>query len=241
MDAEEAKYVALEGSWLCEAESTALHLDAEEANHIALEATWLSEAARWSLWTHVGRMMTEEKISAWEFSDSWQLIMQVLKLVFGTLFVNHLVCCLWFVIGRHGPTNTGASCITSGEFSSVPFIELDRGYKWLTSFHFTSAQITHGSYFNIAPMNTLERLFDLLLLYVSLLFSSIVICMFSATTMQRIWHMDSEHETCDSMEQNKDRVFPLTFSTEFTIKSNPVVYYARSYQEQILESVPPDA
>ena len=62
--------------------------------------------------------------------------------------------------------------------------------------------------------------------------------MFSATTMQRIWHMDSEHDTCDSMEQNKDRVFPLTFSTEFTIKSNPVLYYARSYQEQILESVP---
>ena len=25
------------------------------------------------------------------------------------------------------------------------------------------------------------------------------------------------------MEQNKDRVFPMTFSTEFTIKSNPVL------------------
>ena len=30
-------------------------------------------------------------------------------------------------------------------------------------------------------------------------------------------------EIYQSIEQNKDRVFPMTFSTEFTIKSNPVL------------------
>ena len=41
--------------------------------------------------------------------------------------------------------------------------------------YFTMAQITHGSYFNIAPMDIVERLFDLWLLTTSLLFLCIVI------------------------------------------------------------------
>ena len=45
----------------------------------------------------------------------------------------------------------------------------------LTSFYFTMAQITHGSYFNIAPMDIVGRLFDFWMLITSLLFQSIVI------------------------------------------------------------------
>ena len=41
--------------------------------------------------------------------------------------------------------------------------------------YFTMAQITHGSYFNIAPMDIVERLFDFWLLTTSLLFLCIVI------------------------------------------------------------------
>ena len=83
--------------------SIALHLDAEEACYTGLEGTWLCEAALWSLWMHVGRMMAE---SAWDwgFSDTWQLIMQIVLVAFGTLFSSHIVCCLWFFVGRHGPT-----------------------------------------------------------------------------------------------------------------------------------------
>ena len=54
-----------------------------------------------------------------------------------------------------------------------------QGYEYLpqrfTSFYFTMAQITHGSYFNIAPVDIVERLFDLWLLITSLLFQSIVV------------------------------------------------------------------
>ena len=41
--------------------------------------------------------------------------------------------------------------------------------------YFKMAQITHGSYFNIAPMDIVERLFDFWLLIIRLLFQSIVI------------------------------------------------------------------
>ena len=44
-----------------------------------------------------------------------------------------------------------------------------------TSLYLTTAQIIHGSYFNIAPVDIVERLFDIWLLTTSLLFLCIVI------------------------------------------------------------------
>ena len=75
----------------------------EEANYMALEGTWLCETALWSFWMHVGRVMAESARD-WGLSDTWQLIMQIVLLVLGTLFSSHLVCCLWFFVGRHGLT-----------------------------------------------------------------------------------------------------------------------------------------
>ena len=82
----------------------------EEANYMALEGTWLCETALWSFWMHVGRMMAESARD-WGLSDTWQLIMQTVLLVLGTLFSSHLVCCLWFFVGRHGRANPVAARI----------------------------------------------------------------------------------------------------------------------------------
>ena len=38
------------------------------------------------------------------------------------------VKCLWVCVGRHGPTNTCASWIIAGDFSSVPLIKLEWNY-----------------------------------------------------------------------------------------------------------------
>eukprot|EP00971_Amphidinium_carterae_P317247 6307046-Amphidinium_carterae.2 len=96
-------------------------------------------------------------------------------------WVNHVICCAWFWVGRAAPIDTGLHW-TDSVFHLV-FSEQTLEYQYWLSLHWSVAQITLGS-MNVIFMNSLEHAFSIICLMFGLLFGSTLISSLSATMVQ---------------------------------------------------------
>eukprot|EP00811_Abedinium_folium_P002270 NODE_1207_length_2560_cov_11.656391.p1 GENE.NODE_1207_length_2560_cov_11.656391~~NODE_1207_length_2560_cov_11.656391.p1 ORF type:complete len:557 (-),score=106.65 NODE_1207_length_2560_cov_11.656391:661-2331(-) len=102
-------------------------------------------------------------------SEHTFIFVNLLKLLGSVLVLNHLIACLWYLLGRYGVDENMSNWITHSNLShrSMPF-------KYTTSLHWSLTQFTPAG-MDVNARNTLERVFSIIVLFFAMVaFSSIV-------------------------------------------------------------------
>jgi len=130
------------------------------------------------------RMMAElqDQIS----SEYTYLLLNLLKLLFFILFLNHGIACVWYWLGRSMMADGQPSWVSKNEMMGR-----DIGYKYTTSMHWTLTQFTPAS-MEVFPQNTWERTMSVIVLMFALVaFSSFVGSISTSMTALRNMNADT--------------------------------------------------
>jgi len=115
-------------------------------------------------------------------SESNRLILRVTSLVFGILYLNHFVACMWYIVGTQAPSDTGLRWTLDvpqlGDFESMT-----TSYQYTTTLHWSVSQMTLGA-IEITCQNTAERISNVTCLIFGLLFGSTLVSSLSATMVE---------------------------------------------------------
>lgn len=112
-----------------------------------------------------------------------RLGVRILLILLVVVWVSHIISCLWYAIGSRLPTDTGTRWTDARvtiEGIDYPFASQNRFYQYTSSLHWSIAQMTLGS-IDVVASNTAERLFNILMLLVGLLFSCSLVSTLSTT------------------------------------------------------------
>merc|ERR1712125_74972 len=113
-------------------------------------------------------------------SESGRVGLRTIGLILTLLGYCHLVCCLWFAIGRGLlPTNTGRRW-TEVDIQGTALVDADITYQYISSFHWAVAQFMLEN-IEIECVNAFERLFSIICLLIGLIFGSVIISSLSAS------------------------------------------------------------
>lgn len=97
------------------------------------------------------------------------LWVSLLKLLGFVLVLNHVIACLWFLIGKVGMDQSRRNWIEVGEVDRETI-----GYKYTTALHWSLTQFTPAS-MDISARNEFERVFSIIVLFFAMVaFSSVV-------------------------------------------------------------------
>jgi len=109
-------------------------------------------------------------------------LMDVPVLVFMLSFINHLIGCIWFAVGRTAESDTGRRWLEVDQ-GGYNYEEQTMAYQYLSAYHWSLTQMTPGS-MNVQPENSTERLFNILCLLSGMVFFSSVISSLSTKFVQ---------------------------------------------------------
>jgi len=127
-----------------------------------------------------------ENIGQWfTSSDYFYMLMQVVKLFWFILWINHVLCCAWYTLGTQ-PGDTKVTWLDTPLLDNgleITFETTSVHYQYMTSLHWSMSQMTPGS-MPIGPMNTMERAFNVFCLLFGLLFGTSLISQLSAKIVQ---------------------------------------------------------
>mmetsp|Transcript_43119 Transcript_43119/g.101275 ORF Transcript_43119/g.101275 Transcript_43119/m.101275 type:complete len:858 (+) Transcript_43119:1-2574(+) len=126
-------------------------------------------------------MILMDKYLLLSFPDA-KLQIRFTQVVVGTIVLNHVVCCFWYAVGLSAHSDTGERWIAVW-LDTREELTTSRVFKYLTSFHWTIAQITLGA-IDITPTNSIERVFCILLLILGMLFNATIVSLISSQTME---------------------------------------------------------
>eukprot|EP00811_Abedinium_folium_P026760 NODE_397_length_3091_cov_7.651822.p1 GENE.NODE_397_length_3091_cov_7.651822~~NODE_397_length_3091_cov_7.651822.p1 ORF type:complete len:842 (-),score=214.18 NODE_397_length_3091_cov_7.651822:565-2769(-) len=108
-------------------------------------------------------------------------VLELFILLVAVLSVNHVIACIWFMIGWH-VTDTGESWLDQPIVASSPdrvYRDMGFWYQYTTALHFSMAQFTPGS-IQVFPVNTFERILNVLCLIFGLVVFTTIISMISS-------------------------------------------------------------
>eukprot|EP00930_Biecheleria_cincta_P021284 TRINITY_DN15815_c0_g2_i1.p1 TRINITY_DN15815_c0_g2~~TRINITY_DN15815_c0_g2_i1.p1 ORF type:complete len:686 (+),score=109.45 TRINITY_DN15815_c0_g2_i1:54-2111(+) len=148
-------------------------LDSNQEGTAALEAGKIFKSARAIRILRLLRLLKLKRIIAalYDMIDSeWTFIcIGLARLLLTVLALNHMIACLWFLVGS---VNRGA-----GANNWIDVAELDMDdfwYKYSTSLHWSLTQFTPAS-MDVSARNTGERFFSIVVLFFAMVaFSSII-------------------------------------------------------------------
>jgi len=109
--------------------------------------------------------------------ETYRMTMRIVSIVASIIWINHIMCCGWFAIGRSGPSDTGTRWVESD------FLEQNEWYQYWTTFHWSITQITLGAT-EVISSNTVERMYTVCCLVFGLLFGSTLVSSLSATMVE---------------------------------------------------------
>lgn len=112
------------------------------------------------------------------------LAMDISLLLLAILWVNHVVCCGWYFIGRQEDSDTGSTWLSSTEYSLA-----GRLYEYSTALHWAITQMTPGS-MEVVPVSSMERIYTVLTLFFGLLLGSSLIA--TITSMMTQYKLEIE-------------------------------------------------
>jgi len=115
-------------------------------------------------------------------SDITFLVVQLVQLIIVLVFLNHWVACFWYGIGSLSRT-VGEKLNWLENVGITPVWEEGLGWKYLTSLHWSITQFTPAS-MDISATNNIERVFSIVVLFMSLVSCSSLIGFVSATMAQ---------------------------------------------------------
>ncbi|CAE7251880.1 HCN3 [Symbiodinium natans] len=114
----------------------------------------------------------DEFINLQYFSIVQKLIMNMVWI----LLLSHFIGCGWYAIGMEMLNSIEGSWVTANGFQQEELM-----YKYLTSLHWSITQFTPGS-MNVQPVNSIERLYSVIVLVLGMVvFSSTVSSITAAT------------------------------------------------------------
>lgn len=128
--------------------------------------------------------------SASFFRRSWGLLMKVCQYVLCIFWLNHLVACWWFAIGRHSATlsDTGLGWLDAhyldlpgGE--RVDFRSVGVTFQYLTCLHYAISSTVLGS-LSVNPTNSVERVFTVSCLVLGFVTASMLVSSLSSWFVQ---------------------------------------------------------
>eukprot|EP00811_Abedinium_folium_P032156 NODE_528_length_2961_cov_8.234651.p1 GENE.NODE_528_length_2961_cov_8.234651~~NODE_528_length_2961_cov_8.234651.p1 ORF type:complete len:801 (-),score=217.38 NODE_528_length_2961_cov_8.234651:558-2768(-) len=114
-------------------------------------------------------------------SGHWSNVLELSMLLVAVLSVNHVIACIWFMVGWH-VTDTGESWLDQPIVASSPdrvYRDMGFWYQYTTALHFSMAQFTPGSV-QVFPVNTFERILNVLCLIFGLVVFTTIISMISS-------------------------------------------------------------
>lgn len=131
-------------------------------------------------------------------STTLNVVAQVLKILLGILWINHISCCIWYGIGRmEGDTGLTWLDDNTGEmtYKESPMI-----YQYSTAMHFSMTQMTPGS-MQVFPVNSAERIYNVILLIFGLLFGSTLVGQLSTNMIQYKMARQNQTRSIEVMRQ----------------------------------------
>lgn len=118
------------------------------------------------------------------WSPGLLIFVQVIRLLFTIVYLNHFCACLWWGIGRAAHSNTGLrwveQLVDSGEYT---YEEADVGYQYVVSLHWAVTQILAGS-MQVNATNSTEHFFTAACLISGVLFLSCLVSTLTAKMTQ---------------------------------------------------------
>jgi len=104
------------------------------------------------------------------------------RLIVIIVWINHIMSCTWFYIGRVTVGDTGTSWLNDPirDENSPFYSDTLPLFQYTTAFHWAITQMTPGS-MQVFPRNSLERLFNIFALVFGMIFFSSLISSLSAT------------------------------------------------------------
>ena len=111
------------------------------------------------------------------------------------VIVNHVLACAWYSLARFSSTDTGYSWTDMTLMSDAQsYGDCDFWFQYFTAFHWTLTQMTPGS-MPVQPMNSKERVFNIICLFLGLLFfSSVISSMTTALTQLKMLAYERERK-----------------------------------------------
>ena len=116
-------------------------------------------------------------------SGGWRVLLKVFIILMFVFLFGHSASCAWYAIARQVPSDTGASWLDAAfdvEERVRSYHDLNPRYLYATAFHWSMAQLTMGAN-ELIPRSTTERVANILMLFLGLLFSSTLVSALSAT------------------------------------------------------------
>eukprot|EP00811_Abedinium_folium_P033933 NODE_685_length_2835_cov_9.743353.p1 GENE.NODE_685_length_2835_cov_9.743353~~NODE_685_length_2835_cov_9.743353.p1 ORF type:complete len:601 (+),score=122.77 NODE_685_length_2835_cov_9.743353:317-2119(+) len=121
------------------------------------------------------------------------LIVQIGGILCAIIWLNHIVACMWYAIGRYGD-GMGPTWLNLATFDDETYESSTSTYQYFSAFHWSLTQMTPGS-MQVMPVNTLERIFNVVCLMSGLIiFSSLVSMLSSKLTAARVLQADVNRE-----------------------------------------------
>lgn len=136
-------------------------------------------------------------------SHETRLAVKIVMILMLVMWVNHLISCLWFAVGRLSTSDIGTRWIDTGlTVGNHTYIYKEQGgvYQYASSLHWSIAQMTLGA-IDITASNTWERIFNIAMLLVGLLFSSTLVSSLSATMVDLRMRVDTQNKQLRILRQ----------------------------------------
>eukprot|EP00450_Noctiluca_scintillans_P034030 CAMPEP_0194552532 /NCGR_PEP_ID=MMETSP0253-20130528/96772_1 /TAXON_ID=2966 /ORGANISM="Noctiluca scintillans" /LENGTH=755 /DNA_ID=CAMNT_0039400005 /DNA_START=110 /DNA_END=2374 /DNA_ORIENTATION=+ len=156
----------------------------------------------------------EESLDMYTSNTTTAIVRIVLMFLF-VLWLGHIVCCIFYTMGRWGISDTGVTWLNIDvDNPSLEYINMEDLYLYATSFHWAVAQISLGS-IDIDATNTPERILSVLLMLCGLVFNGTLVSSFSAILVGL--EMEAREQTRKTSILSRflrENEVPLQFSVE---------------------------
>ena len=167
-----------------------LSVDSDEASAISSLSTYgrtvkVSKVLRLSSFLRLGRFLEPLERIGDQFVSKVVHHVTIMVILFSLVFmVNHILACFWFSLAMYSSTDTGYRWTDLRLMSGAEtYGDFGFWFQYSTAFHWTLTQMTPGS-MPVQPANSKERVFNIVCLFLGLLFFSSVISSMSAAFTQ---------------------------------------------------------
>mmetsp|Transcript_10436 Transcript_10436/g.23670 ORF Transcript_10436/g.23670 Transcript_10436/m.23670 type:complete len:1184 (-) Transcript_10436:214-3765(-) len=137
------------------------------------------------VWRFVMRL--EDIFQSSQHAETVCILLKLGRIAVSVLGANHLLACLWMLIGRSATAPNGRRWIDEIAWyeadGPVAYQDTDLFYQYMVTFHWAIAQITLGTS-GIGAYNSIEELFTVICLLIGLLMGTTLISMFSAEMVE---------------------------------------------------------
>lgn len=125
-----------------------------------------------------------ERLGNQYFSEALRLVVNMVALLILIFWLNHVLGCSFYWLGTRNDTETGYTWRYSTFVENGPsYKDTEQVFQYLTAFHWATTQMTPGS-MPVQPLNSVERIFNIICLILGLAFFSSVISSMTATLTQ---------------------------------------------------------